>query len=94
MSYKIGNGYIGSDSIQTSVANQEIIPASPLGWTHGYSLYKFSFINDQDCTIKINNGNPIFLRMNQGFNTEKEDAPITSFKIVEGQKTFSWIGAY
>jgi hypothetical protein len=86
-----GRGYIGSNSLQTSTANQEIIPSIPIQ----YNLYKFQFQNDEDCSIFINkSAAPLFLRAGQGFEMDKNDAPIYSFKIVEADITFNWIGAY
>lgn len=90
----LGNGYIGSSQKEKSNPNQEVIPSPPTGWTNGYALYKFAFMNDQDCTVKINNSNPIFLRAGQGFATEPYDKPITSFVIVEGNIDYNWIGAW
>lgn len=94
MSYIKGSGYIGSPSIQVSAANQEIIPSPPSHWTTKYNFYKFSFYNEQSCTVRINGGNPIFLRANQGFNIDLHDAPIWSFVIVEPNIHYNWIGAY
>jgi hypothetical protein len=94
MSYIIGSGYIGSLSVQVSTANQEIIPSPPSHWSTKYKLYKFSFYNEQNCTVKINGGSPIFLRANQGFNIDLHDAPIYSFVIVEPNISYNWIGAY
>lgn len=94
MIYKLGSGYIGSSSIQTSVANQEIIPNSPSTWSTKYSLYKFSLDNYSDCTVTINGGNNIFIPANKGFNIDETDAPIYSFKIVESGILFNFIAAY
>lgn len=91
---KQGSGYIGSPALQTSVANQEIIPPKPNNWVLGYQLYKFSFINTEACTIIINGGDPIYLRANQGFAIDQNDKKITSFKIVEDNVTYNYIAAY
>ena len=88
-----GGGYIGSSAIQTSVANQEIIPI-PVGWTLGYYLYKFSLYNDQACTISINGGNPIYLRAGQGLSIDQGDKEITSLKFGESNITYTFIGAF
>jgi hypothetical protein len=90
----LGIGYLGSSSLQISVANAEILPSSPSNWTTPYNFYKFSFKNDQDCHIIINGGNQIFIRANQGFEMNEIDDTITSFKIVESGITFNWIGTY
>lgn len=91
----IGSGYIGSSSLQTSTANQEIIPApTNSNWTHGYNLYKFEYANDQSCTVKINNDEEIFLRAGQGFKMDHMDSPIWSFVVKEAGVTFNFVGAY
>ncbi len=90
-----GNGFLGSAALETSVANAEIVPSAPADWTDDlYTFYKFDFYNDQDCTVKINGGNAIFLRAGQGFNSDVTDADITSFKIVENNITYNWFGCY
>jgi hypothetical protein len=95
---RIGNGFIGSSDLQTtSSANTEIIPTPPsnLNWTVGYNVYKLSFMNySSDCHVIINGGNPIFLKANQGFEMDEDDAPITSFKVVESGTQYSFIGAF
>lgn len=92
--FSIGNGYIGSASLQTSTTNMELIPSKPAGWSDGYKLYKFSFVNDQACHVVVNGKWNLYLRDGQGFNIELGDKHITSFVIVEGGITFNWIGAY
>jgi hypothetical protein len=91
---QIGKGFKGSPTKLTSVANQEILPAKPAGWTVPYNFYTFSFIADQDCTIIINGGDEIFWLAGVPFNTTDIDVPITSFKIKESGKTFTWAGGY
>ncbi|MFK3936673.1 hypothetical protein ACI2JA_04045 [Alkalihalobacillus sp. NPDC078783] len=89
-----GNGFLGSESLQTSVANQEILPPSPSNWTYRRRFNKLSLMNDQDCTLVINNQKGIFLREGQGFNVEQSDTPVSSLKIVEDGITFNWIGGW
>ena len=93
---KVGDilAYIGSSALQTSVAGAEVIPVSPVGWTIGYSLHKFSFVNLDNCTVVINDGDAVYIPANQGFNTQIGDIPIESFRIVEGGIRFNWIGMY
>lgn len=94
---RIGNGFLGSDSIKTSVANAEILPTPPVGFSQGkkYSFYKFAFMNESDCKVLINdNTSAIFLRAGQGFETNQIDAPVHSFKIVESGIQYNWLGAY
>lgn len=83
---------LGSQSLQTSTANMEIIPSPPDNWTVDYQLNPFSFMNDQDCTVRINGSDPIFLRAKQGFNLDHKYKTIRSFVIVEPEITFNWIG--
>ncbi|MEK4025531.1 hypothetical protein [Sporosarcina sp. FSL W7-1283] len=91
----MGNGYLGSSKILTSAANQEIVPETPENWTSDrYSIYKLSFINKNNCSVKINGGSSIYLEANQGFESSKEDKAINSFVIVEEGIQYSFIGAY
>jgi hypothetical protein len=76
-----GTSILGSSALQTSVANQEIIPANK-------SLVNFELVNDQICTISINGGTAIYIRANQGILIDV----IKSCKIVEAGITFNWIG--
>jgi hypothetical protein len=94
---RLGNGFLGTDSLKTSTANVQLIPSPPVGFVLGkkYNLYKFAFMNDQDCSVLINdNASPIFLLAGQGFETNEIDAPIHSFKIVEVGINYNWLGAY
>ena len=85
----------GSGSLLTSVANTEVVPATPAGWINAYySFYKFVFTNDIACTIKINGGSPIYLAAGQGFTVEKGDLAVTSFVIVTATVKYTWVGYY
>lgn len=91
----MGNGYLGSRELEVSTNLKEVIPDSPSDWSYGYELYKFSFMNDEDCTIIINNSEePIYLRARQGFNMEIYDKTINSFVIVESGIHYNFVGAY
>ncbi len=92
MGYRYGSNYIGSSDPTTSTSNQEVIPTKPENWSRGYNLYRFSFQNDQDCHVKINGGDQIYLRANQGFNSSEVDAPINSFVVVESGIVYNWLG--
>jgi len=94
MGYRYGSHYLGSPNPTTSNTNQEVIPPHPKGWNKGYNFYRFSFINDQDCHVKINGGDEIYLRANQGFNSTEIDAPIWSFVISEEGIVFNFVAAY
>ena len=88
-------GIIGSAALQISVAGAEIVPSPPITWVNvNYSFDKFEFVNDQICTVIVNGSDPIYLRANQGFKTEKGDMDITSFKVVEGAITYNWLGHF
>lgn len=91
----MANSYLGSKKVEeSSSTNHEVIPNSPENWTRGFELYKFSFINSQDCTVIINDETEIFLLAEQGFNVERGDKKITSFKIKESGIKYVWVGAY
>lgn len=91
MSYRVGSGYEGSQQLETTTEEYfEVIPYKE----NRRPFYKFSFLNDQDCTIKINNVETIFLRENQGFNSDYYDKPIHSFVISEKGIQYNWIGAW
>ncbi|ARK30787.1 hypothetical protein [Halalkalibacter krulwichiae] len=84
---RIGIGYLGSERLETSTANQEVIPERK-------RLYKFSFLNRADTQVMINGKELIFLQANQGFNMDEEDQPLQSFVVVDEGIEFNWIGAY
>lgn len=94
--YRLGSGYIGSSELKTTTeANEQVIPNKPESWTMKYNCYRFSFMNDQQCSVLINsNTNPIMLRAGQGFTMSEIDSPIYSFKIVEAGITYNFIGAF
>ena len=85
----------GTDSIKVSIANQEVVPPKPEGWTIGHTFYAFSFINKQPCTVVINGDveNPIFLDTEQGFERLEIYQPIESFVIREAGIEYQFIGA-
>ena len=84
---------IGSNKLETSVANREIIPDAPKNWTMPIRLKKFSLMNYSDCVLIIN-GEEVFLKANQGFTTGYDDVMISSVKIKETGIEYNWIGAY
>lgn len=94
MGYIIGSGFLGSPTILTSEASEEIIPTPPAEWSKGYSVYKFRFKNTSDCTVSINGGTPILIDAAEGFETDYRDAIITSFVIQEAGVNYSWKGFY
>lgn len=85
--FRIGSGYLGSPDIETSVADQEIIPI-------GKTLYKFSMKILQDAHISINNGTPIYMAANSTFETGVEDQWVYSLKFTENGIKYHWVGAY
>lgn len=74
-----GTVIVGSPTLQTSVAGQEIIE-SP--------VFNFDILNDQDCHMSFNGGAYIFVRANQGFQIDV----VSSCIIQETGITFNYIG--
>jgi hypothetical protein len=92
---RLGSGYIGSSQLLTSTLNQEIIPLPDSSKSFKkYSLYKFSFSNNQDVTVIINNDATIFIPAGRGFEIDETDAPIYSFVIKEAGITYNWAACY
>lgn len=92
---RLGSAYVGSPNKLTSTANQEIVQQhKPSGWTMAMKFYKFSFMNYQDCHVRINGSDPIFLAANQGFEMNEVDALIKTFEIIDSGIEYSYIGAY
>ena len=91
-----GSGYIGSSALMVSVANAEIIPGIPVGsgWTQGYKCYKLALYNTEACTIKINNGDAIYLRAGQGISIDQNDKMIENLCICENNIHYNWIAGY
>lgn len=89
---RLGSGFIGSSVLKTSVANEQLIPTPPSNYYRKqYSCYRFSFLNDQNCTV-IANGTELFLRAGQGFETDENDVEIYSFIVKEAGITYNFIG--
>lgn len=81
--FVLGNheNYVGSNNLQTSTANQELVPS-------GMSrLDDFDFCNYQDVHVVINGGSAIYVKANQGVNINS----IFSFKVVEAGIEFNWM---
>jgi hypothetical protein len=92
---KFGSGYIGTPTLQTSTANQELVPTPPSTYPYkNYCLYRMSFLNDQDCTIILNGTTTLFLRAGQGFESNSDDLGITSFVIKEAGITYNFVAGY
>lgn len=89
-----GRGYLGSKKIESSVANENIIPEPPESWSMKYLLVKFSLMNYEACTIRINEETEVFLGAGQGFNTDRDDSKIYSIEILESGIDYNWVGAY
>ena len=77
-----GGRVVGSSALQTSVAEQEIIPSDVT------RVINFELITDQSCTVSFNGEDAIFIRE----NTRITIPVVNSCKIIEGSKTFSWHG--
>ncbi|MCM3387353.1 hypothetical protein M3649_04290 [Ureibacillus chungkukjangi] len=90
----MANGYLGTNKVEISVQNQEIVPPKKEKWTLGYHLYKFSFLNHQNCLVVVNQETEIYLEAGQGFEIDRYDKPITSFIIKNADIPFTWVGAF
>lgn len=92
------SGYLGSPELQTSTANQELIPLADASWTSGYKFRKLSFDNEQECTVKIidkhDKESTHFLKAGYGFEVSYLDPAIKSFVIVEAGINFIWSATY
>lgn len=78
MSEYKGTNFVGAATLLTSTANVEVLSRV---------VYNFQLMNDQVCTVKINNGAPIYLRALQGI-----EIPVAySVVIVEAGITYNWI---
>jgi len=83
----------GSETIETSKANHEVIPLTPSIWTdERYTFKQFSFINKMPCIVKINGSDAIFLDTEQGFDYNK--GGIKSFIIVTPNVQYTYLGEY
>lgn len=92
---RVGIGYLGTSQLMVSTANLELVPSTtPTGWNMGYKLYRFSFLNDQDCTVIVNGVTTLFIRASQGFEINEPDAPITSFVIVTAGINYNFVAGY
>jgi hypothetical protein len=90
--------YLTTNSIQTSVANQEIIPTPPITWTVVYKIKKLSFYNVQACNIIFEDAegdtHNQYLYAGQGFNIDYNDPEILSFKIVQNNINYTYVMVY
>lgn len=91
---RVGIGYLGTSQLMTSTSNLELVPSPSASWNVGYKLYRFSFLNDQDCTVIVNGVTTLFIRASQGFEINEPDAPITSFVIVTAGITYNFVAGY
>lgn len=91
-----GNGYLGSEQILTSVANEEVLPPIPIGsnWTNGYMCGIFEWLNEQDTVVLINNKTRVFIRAGQGFKIGNGSKAIHSFIIESAGVNYNWIAEY
>lgn len=80
-------GFSGSPQVETSIGDDELVQT-------GFVYHKFSFLNLQDCQIKVNGSDEIFLNAGQGFATDEQDVSVKSFVIVQPGIKFNWVGSY
>lgn len=86
-------GYYGTDKIETTTdENTELIPKKKSNWTINYSFKDLYLDNKTDCTIIVNDGDPIFLEAEDGFQINKTNTPIRSLVIVESGVSYKWSG--
>lgn len=86
--------YIGSNAVQTTTAqNTEIV--TYLGKNGDYKepdrLKTLSFSCLQDCKVKINGSEEIFVPANATLDFDKGNEPISSFIIVGNGVSYMWI---
>ncbi len=86
----IGQGFSGSGSKLTSVADEEVL----LNLEDEEGYYNFTLQVFNDCHISVNGSPYIFLNANTTFETDSKDAPIKSLKFQENDIQFIWLGAY
>jgi len=86
--------YFGSNDLLVSTANKELIQQHAPRAGYEIRAYKFSFMNNENCHVKINGSGQILLQAGQGFNIDKDDEKILSFVIVEAGITYNYIGLY
>lgn len=74
--------FVGAPSLQTSVANAEIIPT-------GAMLINVTIQTDQNCVMLINgSASGIYVRANQILTIDK----CSSLKITTAGITYNWVG--
>lgn len=89
-----GINIIGSPNLMKSKANEEIIQKHKHpSWSY-FRLIKFSFTPLEDCHVRINKGEEIFLPKTQILNIEVDDVDITTFEIVEPNISYTYLGSY
>lgn len=90
-----GTSYLGSEEKKISVANEEIIPRTPEGWTADrYKFIQFAIRVYQDCTLIVNNESKIPLDEGEMFTMDSSIPPITSIKIAESGISYKWAGIH
>jgi hypothetical protein len=86
-------GYNGDRQVSTE--NQEILTIIDPSLTFPRGIYhEFSFLNNEACTVKINNSSPIPLDADQGVQINRDDTKLYSFIIVESGINYKWFGKY
>lgn len=84
---------LGTEQIETSVSGENIIKKlKPKDWNYTPKFKTFAVMNYNDCKVKINDGEPIFLGEKQGFFFEHDVAYIESFEFVDSGIEYQVIG--
>lgn len=85
----VGSGVVGTATPTESTELIELVPTT----IDNFKKIVFKNIDDV-CTIKINDSDPIYLAANQGFSTEIGELLVSSFVIVEANKTYTFWATY
>lgn len=82
---------IGSQEIKTSVKGENIIPEQE-GWNYNPRVKNLSFMNYEDCSIRINDSEEIFLKAMQGISLSEKQQYVDSFIIETDGIEYQFIG--
>lgn len=82
---------IGSNKVMTSVKGENIIQPQE-DWTFQPKVQHLSFMNYDDCMIRINDGQELFLKALQGINLNEKGQYVDSFVIETDGIEYQFIG--
>lgn len=84
----MATGYNGGKGV--SNAKQELLANSK----NPRKYYEFSFLNKQECSVIVNDSDPIPCPAGVGFVADANDAKISSFIVLESGIEYTWRGKY